>query len=454
MAVAEGARPTTQTSKPYPPAALGWYSTVLLALLYWLSILDRTVISLLVDPIKADIGITDVQFGMLHGLAFAVTFSVFGLLAGAMADKYNRRVIIFASVSIWSIATAACGLAKNFTHLLLARVGVGAGEAGLNPCATSMITDLFPPRRLTLALAVYALGASVGAGCAFLFGGMLIDYIYGLDGVVLPVVGEVAPWQAVFLIIGVPGVAISLLSFSMPEPARRGVRTAGQGDTGTRGYAALWRFMRSRPRFFSYHYAGFGMASTAFAGAAAWYPAHMGRTFGWSGTEIGLGMGAAMIGGGILGKFLCGFCVDALFQRGHKDAQFLWYALCMLVALPFGVIGTTSDSPWVFLSCISVFMMLLSPLNAVYVSSLNLTTPNELRGAGVALYGATIGLIALSVGPILIAAFSDHLYGGNAIGYGLATVMGIFLPLGAVTLLAGRPSMRDAVTAAEEWQDN
>ena len=122
-----------------------WYTTAMLALLYWLSILDRTIISLMVDPIKNDIGISDVQFGMLHGLAFAVTFSLFGLAAGMFADRYSRRMIVFVSVAMWSIATAACGLAREFWHLLIARVGVGAGEAGLNPCATSMITDMFPP---------------------------------------------------------------------------------------------------------------------------------------------------------------------------------------------------------------------------------------------------------------------------------------------------------------------
>src|SRR3546814_132895 len=151
---------------PYPRPAVGWYATVVLALLYWFSVLDRFIIGLMVDPIKRDLGLTDLQFGILHGSAFAITFSVVGLLAGALADRYNRRWVIYAGVTIWSIATAACGFAYSFWHLLLARVGVGAGEATLNPCATSMITDLFPRERLTTALAVYAMGSTVGSGCA------------------------------------------------------------------------------------------------------------------------------------------------------------------------------------------------------------------------------------------------------------------------------------------------
>jgi MFS family permease len=451
-------RHSKQASVPYPPAAIAWYSTALLAFLYWLSILDRTIISLLVDPIKDDLGISDVQFGMLHGLAFAFTFSVFGLLAGILADRHNRRWIIFASVAIWSVATAACGMAKSFGMLLLARVGVGAGESGLNPAATSMITDLFPPSRLTSALALYSLGASVGAGCAFLFGGILVDLVYQADMLALPIIGLVKPWQGVFIMIGLPGIILAFLSFTIPEPARRGLQGDGRSvplfRAVFRGYPELLRFMRSRGRFFLHHYVGFGLASTGFVGGAAWYPAHVGRAFGWSGSEIGLGLGAAMIAGGALGKLLCGYCVDALYRRGYRDAQFRWYAGCLLAATPIGLVAVTSGNPWVFLGGITVFLILLSPVTAVYVSSLNLVTPNELRGAGVAFYSATIGLVALSLGPILIAAFSDYLYGGNAIGLGMGTVFVICLPLAALALFTGRRAMREAVIGAEAWSND
>lgn len=458
MPAQQPAPAAARTGTPYPAPAIGWYSTILLALLYWLSLLDRSIISLLVDPIKNDIGISDVQFGMLHGMAFAVTFSLFGLAVGTLADRLSRRSIIFVSVAVWSLATAACGLAKDFWHLLLARVGVGAGEAGLNPCATSIITDLFPPGKLTLALAVYSLGASAGAGCAFLFGGVLVEAISHMDVIVLPLVGEVRPWQAVFLIIGVPGVAISLLSFTMPEPKRRGLRSVEKVETPvTRsifsGYPELMRFVRSRGKFFFCHYAGFGLASIGFTGGQAWYAAHMARKFGWSASEIGLGIGIAMLIGGFAGKFIAGFSIQALFERGHKDAQFIWFACCLVIATPIAMFAATSDSPWIFIAGICLFMLLLSPFTAIYVASLNLVTPNELRGSGVAFFGATVGLLALTFGPLIIAAFSDYLYGGNAIGYGIATLVAIACPLAAGILWWGRDAMRDAVTLAEEWRD-
>lgn len=449
--------PATDRSSeaPYPRPLIAWYGTVLLALLYWVSILDRTVISFLVDPLKSDIGITDVQFGMLHGLAFAVTFSVFGLFAGVLADRVSRKKIVFFSVAIWSLATAACGLAKNFTTLMIARVGVGFGESGLNPAANSTISDMFPKSRLTLALAVYSLGASIGAGCAFLVGGLLIDWVSQSSEFILPLIGAVKPWQAVFIIVGLPGLLLAFLSLSLPEPARRGQR---EGNTDVtlmqsmlRGYPKLWQFMGQNKRFFTLHYLGFGLASTGFVAGNAWYPAHMARAFGWNGADIGLSLGLSMIVGGAIGKLTCGLTTEALFKRGHYDANFLWYGVCLLLATPAGIVATTSQSPWVFLTGITLMVTLLSTLTAVWAASMNLTVPNELRGKAIAFYAASVGLISLSLGPVAIAWFSDTLYGGNEIGLGMATLFGLAYPVAGVLLLSGRRVYSDCVERASQW---
>lgn len=446
----------TSSTTIYPPAAIGWYTTVLLALLYWLSILDRTIISLMVDPIKADLGISDVQFGMLHGLAFAITFSVFGLFAGTLADRFSRRVIIFFSVSIWSISTALCGAAHNFWQLLSARIGVGAGEAGLHPCGTSMISDLFPPQKQTLALAVYALGASAGSGCALLFGGMLIDMVSAADEFHLPLVGQVSAWQAVFYIVGVPGIAIAFLSFSMPEPKRLGVRKTRAGQSIITGalnnYKDLFAFIGQRKRFFTLHFVGFGFASICMVSGSAWYPAHLGRTFGLSATEIGLILGVAMVVTGFLGKTVSGYLIDKLYARGYKDAQMRYYGTSMLLAAPAGIGACLTSNLTVFVVLICVFLILIVPFTAAYIASLNLVTPNELRGTTIAFYSSTVGLVTMSLGPVSVAAASDYLFGGNAIGEGLALVMAIACPLGALALYKGMGAMRNAVNEAEQWR--
>ena len=445
---------TPADATPYPPASVGWYATVVLALLYWLSILDRFIISLLVDPIKRDMGISDVQFGLLHGFAFAVTFALFGLAAGALTDRVSRRRVIFASVTIWSLATAACGLAQNYWHLLLARVGVGAGEAGLNPSATSMLTDLFPRGNLTSAMAVYSIGATVGSGTAYLFGGLIVELVARTDTFILPLVGELRSWQAVFFIIGVPGALASFIIFTLPEPVRRNRVDADPTASLWRGlvrsYGKLLTFMRRRRRFFLCHYGGFMLAGAVLGGGGAWYPAHMARTFGWEPARIGLNLGMTIVIAGFTGKLLTGYVVDALFQRGRHDAQLRWYAGCLLLATPIGVLASTAGSPWLFLGGICAFLVLLSPLPACYAASLNLVTPNELRGAGIAFFSATAGLIGLGGGPIAIATMAERLFDGPSdIGLGLAVMIAVCCPLGAALLAAGCGAMREAVDRPE-----
>lgn len=436
----------------YPPRSVAWYAVFVLAFMYWVSILDRFIISLLVDPIKRDLGISDVQFGMLNGLAFALTFCLFGLVLGTLADRVSRRWVIYAGVSVWSLATAACGLAQQFWHLLLARVGVGVGEAALNPSATSMIADLFPRERLTTAMAIYGLGATVGAGCAYFFGGMIVDLVSHTDAIVIPVLGALRSWQAVFLIVGVPGVLFALLIFTVPEPLRRGQRKRDQSLSWPKAYGDLLKFIGSRRRFFRCHYIAFAFASSVVAGCGIWYPAHMGRTFGWSASHIGLALGVTLTAAAILSQVVTGRVVDAMFRRGVRDAQLRWYAGCLTAATPVGIVATTSANPWVFIICIGMFLTLISSLPTCAATALNLVTPNELRGTGIAFWTATSGLVGSASGPMLIAMFSEQLFTGpSGIGFGMATLMGICCPIAAVFLALGFRAMREAVADAERW---
>lgn len=446
----------TQQNIPYPAASTAWRATIILSVLYWLSILDRFIIALLVDPIKADLAISDFQFSLLHGMAFTVTYAVVGLFAGVLADKFSRRWIICISVSVWSLATAACGVAQNFWQLLIARFGVGTGEAGLNPSATSILTDLFPRDRLTSAMAVYTVGASVGSGMAYLCGGYIVDWITTQPTFSLPLVGELRSWQAVFLIIGIPGALLSLLVFTFPEPLRRNRIGQEHGKTFwsnmTGSFRDLFKFISPRRSMYTYIYIGFGLGMLIMASGAIWYPAHMSRAFGWSASQIGLYLGLTLIISSGLGKILGGLAMDALFRRGVKDAQMRWFGTCLLISLPFGLIATTSTDPWIFLICIGVFFTLLAPLPACYNTTLNMVTPNELRGTGIAFFAATVGMVGNAAGPIMVASFSDYVYGDAAsVGKSLATVFILFCPLASAALFMGCRYMRDGVKEAEMW---
>jgi MFS family permease len=433
----------------YPTRAVAWYATGVLAFMYWLSTIDRYIITLLVAPIKHDLQITDVQFGVLNGFAFAVTFCVLGLIAGALADRFSRRCVIFGGVFIWSMATAACGVASSFLYLLLARVGVGAGEATLTPSATSMLTDLFPRDRLTSAIALYAIGSTVGFGCAYLLGGLIVGAVLQSDMTLLPVVGPVRSWQAVFLIVGAAGALLSLLIFTVPEPLRRGLTSEAQiHQLWRNAYTRILGFMSSHRRFFGYHYAGFTIVTGVISGCAVWYPAHMSRSFGWEPAQIGLALGLTLGAASTLSQLVCGRGVSLIYRRGFGDAQLRWYAGCLVIATPFGIIATLSAQPWVFIGCLSVFIVLLGSYFACAYSALNLVTPNEIRGTGAALFSATSGLVGGGLGPIVVAAVSDQIFHReSAIGLGMAIVIGVFCPVATLLLALGCRPMREAMTS-------
>jgi MFS family permease len=311
-----------------------------------------------------------------------------------MADSRSRRWLIFIGVAIWSIATAACGLAQHFWQLLLARVGVGAGEATLGPCASSLLADLFPRERLTFAFTVYNLGSVVGAGMAFIIGGQIVEVVSRNPHFTLPLIGAVRSWQAVFFFVGIPGALLSFIVFTFPEPIRRGVRNASMlKRTSLATYLELWKFMRSQPRFFFFHYLGFGLAMIVLVGGGAWYAPHVARSFHWGPARIGLWVGLAMALGSISGQLISGRIVDALFHRGYRDAQMRWYMFALFVAIPIGITAMTIGNVWAFLILLYLLLATMSSLPSMAMSALNIVTPNELRGTGIALFALVTGTL-------------------------------------------------------------
>jgi MFS family permease len=208
--------------------------------------------------------------------------------------------------------------------------------------------------------------------------------------------------------------------------------------------------MKSRPRFFLFHYAGFAFASAVVVSGASWFPAHMGRTFGWGAMDIGLSLGITLIIAALIGKTVAGKVMDEMFRRGRKDAQLRWYVGCLIAAVPTSVIAYTSSSPAVFLIGAGVTLMLLQPLPVCAYTSLNLVTPNNLRGTGVAFFAATAGLVGGGLGPILVPA-AGALFGSrpSSLGLGLATVATVCCPIAATLLSMALRPMREAVQASE-----
>src|SRR6185503_17082308 len=234
----------SQTSEP--KMGYAWYVVLILMACYTLSFIDRQILSLLVAPIKQDLGISDTRVGLLQGLAFAVLYTALGLPMGRIADRRSRRNLIAVGVFFWSLMTALCSVARSFGSLFLARVGVGVGEATLGPSAFSLISDYFPKERLGTALSVYSAGIFVGAGLANIVGGIVTQAASNLQPVDLPILGTIAPWRFTFLIVGIPGLLVGLLVYTIREPLRKNLLRTADGQVSHLGIGEVLAQLKLR----------------------------------------------------------------------------------------------------------------------------------------------------------------------------------------------------------------
>ena len=224
------------------------------------------------------------------GFSFAVFYTFFGIPLGRLADSRSRRTIIAAGFAAWSVFTAACGLARNFTQMLLLRMGVGVGEAALSPAAYSLITDYFPKKRLATAISVYSMGIYIGSGLALILGAAVAKIASAQEIWNLPLVGATRPWQVIFFIVGLPGVLLALLLYTVREPSRRG-RPAGASQIPFR---EVVKYLWSNRTTFLCHNVGFALISFSNYGASAWVPTFFVRNHGWSAADAGYVYGASI----------------------------------------------------------------------------------------------------------------------------------------------------------------
>ena len=190
-------------------------------LAYVVSYVDRSILTLLVEPIRRDMGLSDIQISLLHGLAFALFYSIMGFPIGRIADRRHRVGIIAIGISVWSLMTAACGIAKNFWQFFLARVGVGVGEAALNPAAYSILADYFPRHKLSRGISTYVMGTYMGFGISYLVGAWVLQAVQGMPDFEIPFLGRFHSWQLAFFIVAAPGILLLLLLTTVREPHRR-----------------------------------------------------------------------------------------------------------------------------------------------------------------------------------------------------------------------------------------
>ncbi len=266
----------------------GWYTVIVLLFAYVLSFVDRIIMSLLVVPIKADLNVSDTQMGLLMGLAFAIFYTLVGIPIARLSDVKSRKFIVSAAILLWSLMTAACGLAKSFFQLFLARVGVGVGEAALSPAAYSIITDSFPKEKLGRAISVYQSGALFGGGLAFIIGSKVIHYVMQSDTAVLPLIGPVQAWQMAFVLVGLPGVFMALMMLTVREPSRTGI---GKDLAEFVSIKEAVSFIRKKWKVYLSIFFGFAILATPITSTITWLPTYLQRVHGMSVVESGQDLG-------------------------------------------------------------------------------------------------------------------------------------------------------------------
>ncbi len=428
----------TGTGRPSP--AYAWYVVVLCLLAYILSFVDRQIIALLVEPIRADLAISDTQFSLLSGLAFAIFYALMGLPIARWADVGPRPLIISAGIMVWSVATAVCGLARSFWQLFMARMAVGVGEAALSPTAYSIITDSFPKSKLGLALGIYSTGVFLGSGLAFLVGGAVIEVVSQFGTVAIPFIGEVRPWQTAFLIVGLPGLLVGFLFFlTVRDPERQGINGEGSGSDRAvaRGFSIrqVKTYIGSHKRTFFAHYVGFGLLALSMFALLSWAPAYLIRVYELSARDAGMYLGLIVLIGNTAGSLSSGWLVDFFTRRGYDDAPLRAGIVGGLGVIVPGAVFSSMPGLTSTLAMLAVAFYFASFPVATSAAGLQLMAPNRMRAQVTALFFLAMNLFGITGGATLVALLTDFVFQDEQqVGYSMSIMCSLSAIVGALLL--------------------
>lgn len=407
-------------SSPYPTPARARLALGVLTLAYVLSFIDRQILSLLVEPMKRDLGLSDFQVSLLQGLAFASIYCVAGLPLGRAADQFNRRNIIVWGVAFWSVMTSLCGVARTYGTLLLCRAGVGVGEATLSPAAYSMLSDYFPARRLPAAMSFYNLGPAIGSGLAFMLGGVVLGLAGSTESLSILFLHDVRPWQVTFLIVGALGTAIILLLLLVHEPPRRVVQ-ADQHRIAN--FPETLRFLRLNRASLGCFFVGLSLLSIVSYSTMSWYPTMFVRSFGEELSRVGLTYGAIAIVMSIAGNIMGGWCAIRLAERNYSDPYVRWVASVAVLVTVTGVLVPLVPSLQGTYAASCVLLIAQNAWMGSAVAALHVAAPNRMRAqlTAILLFGTNI--VGLTVGPSGVAALTQFVFEDpQALRYSLVIV--------------------------------
>ena len=414
----------------YPSRKTGYSAVIVMTLAQVFAFIDRQIPAMLVEPIKHDFSLNDSQIALLGGAAFSIFYAIMALPIGYAVDKYKRVNVLGTGIFVWSLMTTLAGLANSFGRLFGARIGVAVGEAVMAPVSVSLVSDYFPQNKQGKPMGIITAGVYIGIGATLIGGGYLIDYLTDIGGITIPGIGYFKPWQATFLVVGIPGILISIAAFMLHEPRRLGLAQTPEKDS--KSINIFSHLIKNKSTLIPM-FAGLIFMALIFYSFTFWAPSMMVRTHGLSLTEVGFSLGIITIISSILGTISSGAVVDYLRSKGRTDAPIRTAMFACIFAMPAICLAPIVENvvvAWILIGIYLFFISSFAPIGLLAVSGVS---SNEVKGQMAAVHAFLMMAFGLSLGPQITAFFTDFiLQDESKLGLAVSLTGGLVLPVAAV----------------------
>lgn len=407
---------------------------------YAVAFIDRALIGVAGAPIKHDLGLSDTQFGLMHGMAFVALYCLCGIPVGWIADRVDRRLMIAAALLFWSVMTAICGLAGSFSQFFMARIGVGLGEAVLVPAGMSLLSSVVPRHRMARSVAIFLMGAALGNAIALLGGGFLLNHFSAAN----PLQGQYEPWQLLFLIACVPGLVLAVIFALIREPFR--VRS----DAPARFSSGLKEALEHLRQFKKAY--GFLTAATACSvllaqAQAAWVPLLYVRKFGLSAGDSAIWLGIMFVISAPIGQWMGGVLIDRLYARKVPAPSNVVLASCAIAAILPAHTFCSSDQLWTSRAAYVLFNFLVFAATPAGLTGWQQLTPQRIAGLTIAILVSVVTLVGVGIGPAMVGWLNDRVFRSEAaLGHALFLVIAVTAVLCCAFSISGRQAYSEAMS--------
>jgi MFS family permease len=420
----------------FPSRAVAWRSTVIIFIITAIATADRMAISVLIGPIKAEFGIGDFQASLLVGAAFTSFYILFLLPIGWAADKWSRTRVLAICLFLWSLATVACGWATGFAVLFGLRMLVGAGEAGMAPTVHGIIGDSFPKTALAKPLAVQGIGFQIGAALGAAAAGAVVSAAATGAFAAWPLVGAMEGWRLAFVAVGLPGIIALILIPLLHDP-----RDQRRAATPASPQEPVMPFLRQHKALMLIALLFSGISAMALGCVTAWIPEYLQRTQGFSPQVAGATMGGLLLVAAFAGQGLYAVITDWLSARGVKDAAVRVGILPIALAIPLAWFAFAAGNGASFTGWLLAFLLCVAPCNAITNTVMQSIAPTPLRSRISAITILTVSLIGFTLGPALVGALSEYVFGEARLGTAIQLVLTGAMVFSLLLMLALRPRL-------------